>query len=281
MSSDYIQGDTIIHKLHPVTKLVFWAVVMLAMMVSDDPVVISVVMLGTIAMYMIAKIPFSKITELFKVILPATIMYVVIDLIFFTYNPATHLFLFYLIPFVNWIPVTLESAVFTAGAVLKFVLVLLSYRLIPLTTPIPDIIRFFAKIRVPSYINTAISSALAYVPVMYNEAKMIEEAQRSRALKLEYRNPIKKVRAILTLFIPLLSVSFQRSMRLAVALESKGFGYTMKKRTYYHELSLHSRDFIFLAMFTLITGLLIYYGYWYLNVLNYENTVRLIESLIR
>jgi energy-coupling factor transport system permease protein len=281
MSSDYIPGNTIIHKLHPATKLIFWGVVMLAMMVSDDPIVMLAVLFGTIVMYMIAKIPMSKILELFKVILPATVLYVVIDLIFFTYDPSKHMFFFYLVPFVNWIPVTLESLVFTVGAVLKFILTLVSYRLIPLTTPVPDIIRFFAKIRVPPYVNTAISSALAYVPVMYDEARTIEEAQRSRGLRLEYRNPIKKARAIVTLFVPLLSVSFQRSMRLAVALESKGFGYAMKKRTYYHELHFHMGDVAFLAAFAIISGLLIYFGYWYLNILNYENTVRLIESFIR
>jgi energy-coupling factor transport system permease protein len=279
MSMDYIPGKSFFHKLNPLTKFLYCAVITIPTMVSTDPIVLSVTFLSIVMVFFFAKIPLQRLTSLLKLIIPSTILYILISLAVLEVRPD-YLFFFYLIPPLKWIPVTLEGLSYSAGIVLKFVIVVVSFRLVLLVTPITDLVRGISKLRVPPSIVMAISTALSSLPVIASEARAVQEAQWSRGLRTDYPDPIRKAKAFMKLLVPLLTLSITRSMRLAVAIESRGFGQMAKARTYLRELRFSRADYAVVVLLVVVGFLFLYLGSWWTNQIDYTLTVNLIKRLL-
>lgn len=282
MGMDYVPGRTFLHRLHPISKLAYTLAVTIPTMVSTDPIVLFLVLLSIVAFFHFAKIPWGRLIELLKLVIPASILYVVIGLAIYGTRP-NYTFYFYLIPQLKLVPVTLESLVYQIGVVLKFLIVVISFRLILLITPVTDLVRSISMLKFPPSVATAISAAFAMMPVMYNETRTIEEAQKSRALRIDYPDPVRKGRAYMALMAPILSISIQRAMNLAVAIESRGFSERARKRTHLRELRFNRGDWVFLGLLAVFSAFFIYFGQWGMNIplLNYTSTVAVVKELLK
>jgi len=123
---------------------------------------------------------------------------------------------------------------------------------------------------------------LAGVPVATNQYYAIRDAQRARGLKFETRNPKKLIFDVLIpMLLPQIICSMRRSIDMAKALEARGFGYGMRKRTYMREIDMRLSDYLFLATFTIVVLLSIFVGSWGLGYGSYKFTVNLIKSMVR
>jgi energy-coupling factor transport system permease protein len=73
------------------------------------------------------------------------------------------------------------------------------------------------------------------------EAQSIMDAQKARGLELERGNFIKRVKNYIPILIPLIVSAIRRSIELAEAMESRGWG-AKETRTNLYILKLTKRD---------------------------------------
>jgi energy-coupling factor transport system permease protein len=283
LAFEYIPGKTFFHKLDPRVKFLWWIVVMiLTVGLGTDPIYLGVVLLSVLVVMRLAKIPFSKVTPFLKGIAPVVVMYAIFNLLFppiATDIKDPYVF-FYLIP-PHTLPISLEGCIWTIGAVLRFLMILLVIRTILMITPIRDIIITFVKLKLPPEFALALSIGFAYVPVLIDENTKIKEAQQARGWRYEYRNPAKRFNALLKqMFVPAIFNSMRRAGDIAIAIESRGFSHDIAKRTFVRQLKYSANDYLVITVLLvfLVGGL--YMGTWGLRWASYINVARMIRQLL-
>jgi len=106
------------------------------------------------------------------------------------------------------------------------------------------------------------------------------EAQKARAHKTDYKNPVKKLMAVMPIVIPLIWATLRRSQFIAVSIQARAFGYDIRGRTYRSELKMQRTDWIFIAFFAaLFVAVRIVHAYYPFYV-SYEFTYSLLKSLL-
>ncbi len=88
-------------------------------------------------------------------------------------------------------------------------------------------------IKIPVHIIAMIISlALRFIPTLLEETEKIMKAQASRGVDFENGSLKEKMRAIISLIIPLFFSSIQRSLELADAMEVRGYDPNAKRTRY-------------------------------------------------
>ena len=121
-----------------------------------------------------------------------------------------------------------------------------------LTLGIEDLLKPFKVIGVPAHdIAMMISIALRFIPTLIEETQRIMKAQASRGVDMENGKLMEKVKAILSLIVPLFVSAFQRAEELAYAMEARGY-IPSRPRTRYKQLKMHGKDVALLLLSELI-----------------------------
>jgi energy-coupling factor transport system permease protein len=282
MAFSYVPGKTLFHRLDPRTKFLYWVVVItLAVSLGTDPIFTFALFLSLLIVIRLSNISLGEVGKFLKGIAPVAGMYALFNLLF---PPTTQLsppyVFFYLIP--NLLPITLEGIIWTFGALLRFLIILLVVRTILMITPIRDLIIAMVKLRLPPEFGMALSIGFAYVPVLIDENTKIKEAQQARGWRFEYRNPAKRFNALLRqMFIPAIFNSIRRTGDIAIAIESRGFSHNVTGRTYMRQLKYTGEDYammiVLIAIF--IGGIAV--GPWGLKWAYYLNSVEFIKGFLQ
>lgn len=135
---------------------------------------------------------------------------------------------------------------------LRLVVMTSAFSLFFALTPPEDFILMLEAFKFPQTISFSFSLALRFIPVMAEEAQRIIDAQRSRGLELEFKNPFKRIRNLIPIFIPLIVLSIKRSIEIAEALEARGFN-PSRKRTSIIKLKMGRTDYLALLLITSLT----------------------------
>ena len=121
-----------------------------------------------------------------------------------------------------------------------------------LTLGIEDLLKPFKVIGVPAHdIAMMISIALRFIPTLIEETQRIMKAQASRGVDMENGKLMEKVKAILSLIVPLFVSAFQRAEELAYAMEARGY-IPSRPRTRYKQLKMRGKDVALLLLSVLI-----------------------------
>ena len=97
-----------------------------------------------------------------------------------------------------------------------------------LTLGIEDLLKPFQVIHVPAHeIAMMISIALRFIPTLIEETQRIMKAQASRGVDMEEGSLMEKVKAILSLIVPLFVSAFQRAEDLAYAWRQEAISPTV------------------------------------------------------
>ncbi len=138
---------------------------------------------------------------------------------------------------------------------IRFLAFLTSFNIFFLTTSPDEFGQLLLKLRIPYVYSFTFVAAVRLAPVIADEAQEIIDAQRSRGVEFEKGNPLKRLRVLVGLFVPLLINSLRRAYEMAEALEVKCFG-ASERRTTYKEIRATRRDIlaaiVILAAFTLV-----------------------------
>ncbi len=126
---------------------------------------------------------------------------------------------------------------------IRFLSLMTSFSIFFLTTSPDELSLALEEARIPYEFNFAFITAIRFVPVLAEEAQSIMDAQRARGLELERGGPLSRLRNYIPVLLPLIVSSIRRSLELAEAMESRGFG-ASKRRTNLYELRMKRGDYL-------------------------------------
>jgi len=144
---------------------------------------------------------------------------------------------------------------------LRFIAIISSSSIFFLTSSPDELDLVMRSLHLPYDLIFAFVTAVRFVPVILLDALQIIDSQRSRGLEIEKGNLFKRIRNYIPVLVPLIVQSIIRSEELAEAMESRAYGFS-KKRTSYYKLSFRQRDYFALfscLLFIILFILLIYY----------------------
>lgn len=220
-----------VHKLDPRSKAVYVAVVSSLSIVYSDPLVLTALLLLQIPLVCIAKVMRFWLNSLKGSTFLAAFIFAVNFLTSYLYMGGF----------------TAEGLLMAVGMTLRFVLLMAVFSLFFLTTTPEDLSLALEKLKIPYDVCFAFTAAMRFVPDIALEAQSIMDAQKSRGLELERGRFIERIRKTLPILVPLFIRSFQRSIELAEAMESRAYG-AIEKRTSLYELKMTRNDYAFMAL---------------------------------
>jgi len=132
MAIEYQKGKSFLHELDARTKLLLFIGATLAAMVIIDPIIMGILF---IFLYSLGRkaIDTDLLNKNLRVLVIIFSTFSLFQVLFFT--PKDSYFLFYLIPWKRWVPVTVQGLVRGVAVFFRFFIVVLSVHLMLYTTP--------------------------------------------------------------------------------------------------------------------------------------------------
>lgn len=239
----YIEGNSIIHRLDPRTKMAWLSFSIVLAFIFYNPIVplaIILVLTGALLFATGKKLFANPLIQLIPIIiLTVSILHGFVNPIGVTPiqigNVPIHL------PYfgnMNW-----EGLYVGIVFSLRISSVFLASLILVLTTRPEDMVSAIVKLGVPFQYASLFGMSLQMIPIMQEEARVIIQAQRARALR--ENNLKEKIQALVPLFVPLAVGSMQRAETTAMVLEARAFGAPVK-RTELRPIQMTWIDFVFL-----------------------------------
>lgn len=150
---------------------------------------------------------------------------------------------------------------YSLAMALRFLVLVESFSVFFLTTSPDHLSLALEQSHVPYEFTFAFTTAVRFVPVLAEEAQTIMDAQKARGLELERGNFLKRVRNYIPILIPLIVSAIRRSLELAEAMESRGWGAT-KNRTNLYVLKMKAGDFALIAISIVLVAVGVYVHFY-------------------
>lgn len=250
---DYLQGDSILHKMHPLTKIFVAALLCASAFVSSDffyliGIIAFDILLGVIGEGKTHSGLLKRTLGIFKGLFKMSVFLFVLQILVIRKGQMV-------------IPLGEEFGITDVGIRNGLLLVL---RLTGATLPLSVLISVInlndlsntmvKELHIPYKYAFTFTSAIRFIPVFSSEMSGIIESQKARGVDFDVKNPFKKIGMILPLCFPLLMGAVRKIEFTATAAELRGFYFRTRQsctRTYKH----HFLDFLFT-----LTGLVILAG---------------------
>ena len=206
---DYMPGDTLLHRLNPVVKLGLAAAIIVGIFLSDTYVALLGFLALTLALGAYAGVV-NRLFSLLKLLIPLALIMLVLQLAFMRDGNVV------------WGFITDTGLITGSKACLRLLGVALPLILMLMVTKLNDLANACVEVLHVPY-RYAFTTALRFVPVFGQEMNAIMEAQTARGVEYDTKNPIKKLKLMLPLCVPLLISSVGKTDATALAAEQRGF----------------------------------------------------------
>ena len=249
----YFPFDSLVHRLDPRTKLLFTVVYIVAAFVSNNFVSLLFCFIIACAVVAVSKIPLKTVV---KGLRPILLIVIITSLLQIAYIKTG-------IPLISFWKINITSggllsALFMAIRISLLILMstMLTYTTSPtsLTNGLERIFAPFKKIGIDFHTITMIMTiALRFIPTLIEETDKIMSAQKSRGANFENGNIIKRAKALVPIFIPLLFNSIRRAYELANAMTCRCYN-GGKGKTTMNPLKMSVRDYLAIILTVLVIG---------------------------
>lgn len=232
---DYIPGNTLLHRLNPVTKLFIAAAIILAFFFADTYAMLCALLVLTLLLGLYAGV-FNRLLGLLKVLVPVAVMMLLLQTAFVRSGNPVFLWM------------TDEGLVSGGKACMRLLGVALPLVLMLMVTKLNDLANACVeKLHIPYRYAFTFTTALRFVPVFGQEMNAIMEAQTARGVEYDTKNPIKKMQLMLPLCVPLLVSSVGKTDATALAAEQRGF-YLRTRESSYKRYPFAATDFTVMVL---------------------------------
>jgi energy-coupling factor transport system permease protein len=217
---EYVPGDTVIHRLNPITKILLALCVCVAAFVSDSIAFLAALLLINLAVGAAGRV-FIRALKLLLGLGKVGVFLFVLQLLFI--REGRVLFLF----------VTDEGVLTAARVVLRLIGACVPLALMLALTQMGDLTNALVKVaHIPYQYAFTLSTALRFIPLFMSEMAGIKEAQTARGVELDAAGFFRKMKLLLPLCVPLLMISVRKIDGAAVAAEVRGFHLRTRKSGY-------------------------------------------------
>ncbi len=141
----------------------------------------------------------------------------------------------------NWLTAINEGLLQPLAMTLRFLVLTTAFSIFFLTTPPDELALALEEMRLPRDYSLLITMSFRFVPTLAQDVQIVLDALRSRGFELEKGNLTTRIKNYVYLMVPLVIFEVRRSLMVAEALESRGFGARVKP-TRVKKLSFTKRD---------------------------------------
>ena len=253
----YFPFNSVIHRLDPRTKLIFTIAFIVTVFLANNFVSLFFCMLISAVVIGLSKIPVKTVVKGLK---PILLVIVITSILQIAYVDT------------GLVLVDVWKIKITSGGVLTAVFMtfrisllivmstMLTYTTSPtaLTNGLDRMFAPFKKFGLDFHTVTMIMTiALRFIPTLIEEVDKIMSAQKSRGASFDQGNLMKRAKALIPLFIPLLFNSIRRAYELANAMTCRCYNGGAGKTTM-NALKFSLRDYLsMLVMAFLIVGIVV------------------------
>ena len=248
---EYVPRRSLIHNLHPLTKLVWSLIILILALVFNNPWYLALTVLSVVLVGLIGKVVKETFVYLGAMLLVSGFVFVFQILfrpggqVLFTVFPSSWSVVG------GWLPVTEGGLLYGIAMSLRMLCIVSAFPVILSTTQPRDIIMAMVDtLRVPYDYAFMFTAALRFMPIVMSEVSTISQAQRSRAYAVEGWNPIRKLKAFAPIAMPIVFIAIEKADRLGLCMDLRGYG--SKGRTYLHVLKLRFLDWVVLALMVIV-----------------------------
>ncbi len=251
-----VDKNTWVHRLDPRVKVV--SVLLLATMplLFSDPWFLGAWMIFFFFLWFNARIDIRPIAPLFLGGLVMVFVYVMYGT-FLAYDPSI---LALAKVKIHIGPFLATDIGFFNGLILgwRLLILLMPVVLVIATTEPSHIAKAFMKMGLPVAISFVILAALRFLPLVFEVASRVMEAQRVRGL--EYKGLRARIKNLQFLIVPLFINTLRTSRTLGLAVESKGFG-ARRWKEFYRDFNMQTIDWAVLAGLVVVVAASLYVRY--------------------
>ena len=251
---EYIEKDSVIHKLNGAAKLIcflFWTTAI--MLTYDTRFLIFLTVLGFI-LFKVSKIRFKEIKIVFYLI---SIFLILNLLMIFLFSPleGTKIYrtqhdVFKI--FGNYV-VTQEQLFYEFNIFIKYFSVIPVALLFVITTHPSEFASSLNRIGVPYKFSYAVSIALRYIPTVQEDFITISKAQQAKGIDISRNVKLTtRIKNVSYTLLPLIFSSIDKIDVISNAMLLRGFG-KKNRRTWYHARKMKISDIVAI----LITGIFV------------------------
>jgi len=218
----YIPSDSPIHRLDPRTKIISILIMSISIFLLKNIWSYSLLAIFLLAVILSAQL---SIKFVLRGLLPLLWIIIFTFLLHLLFTPGS--------PIASFGPlkITEEGLCLGAFIALRLIFLLLVTSLLTLTTSpekltkgLEFLLLPLKLVGMPSHkIAMMMTLSLRFVPLLLEEVDKLIKAQKSRGSDFSHRNPIKRIRAIIPIVVPLLGNLFRRADEFALAMESRAY----------------------------------------------------------
>jgi energy-coupling factor transport system permease protein len=261
MYIEYVDKNTIFHRISPLTKLIFlgalWATSLLMMDIIGLVCVIAVIMV----VWYVAKIEYKRMIGIVAISTSMVLLFLFFQTFFYSAGllPEEIVILF-TIPYIN-LSARLQGLMFGTLVGMKIYSVVLALPVLIMTTPISGLLAVLQKYRFPYKFNLIMGMAFRFTPLTTLVYRNIMDAQKLRGFDVDNMSWIDKMRrAYIPIIIPMMMLLLRQSEQIDITLASRGFGADVK-RTSVQDINMYGIDYAVAAIgIAICVVLMLYFG---------------------
>ena len=255
---NYINRESVIHRMSGATKLIVLILWSLAAMTSFDTRFLALLPILAFILFGLSKIRFSDV----KFLVWFTFVFMVLNnLLIYIFSPEHGVTIYGSRTIIfegygRW-TLTAEQLFYHLNVVLKYLATIPVVILFVSTTDPSEFASSLSKIGINYKVAYSVSLALRYIPDIQREFHDIMISQQARGLEMasKKQNIIKRLKNASAMLFPLIISSMDRIEVIANAMELRGFG-KHKKRSWYSERPFRAPDYtaiIFVCLLMVIS----------------------------
>ncbi|MEM2739727.1 MAG: energy-coupling factor transporter transmembrane component T [Candidatus Bathyarchaeia archaeon] len=264
---EYEAKDTVIHRLNPIAKAIWFACCTLLFTLYLEPQPLIILVAQIVMVGYLSKVPWGKLlsrawwayigsllggyTVSLWITSPEQLWRIPPEYgcrVLLEVTPRGT-------PIIGYTAITYAGLLWGTTVTMKIALAVTAACLLTYTTPISDIVSIVGRI-LPYKASFIVMTGVRFYPVLLERIQGIIDAARSRGWESSYRDPVKGFRSLYTIVFPSIREAILLSERMSLSIESRAFG--VKKPTPIKSLAFSRSDIFFIAFVSSFTGLLAY-----------------------
>lgn len=241
----YVNTDSLVHRIDPLTKLIYTLSFMCIPFILPYQLVALSCLFSTILVLLVAKV----IKQVIPIVSFSFLLIFTIFLIQGLFYPGNTVPAFTVLGTIFYH----EGLDYALGLALRFINLLCCSSIIILATKPSDLIECLVRRGFSSKFGYVMSSVLQIIPQMSATTQTILDAQRSRGMETE-GNLLTRIKAYIPLLGPLVMNSLIETNERSMALEIRAFNSKQKKTFLYEEKNSASMLILRSTIFLILIG---------------------------
>lgn len=249
----YLDLNTLMHRLTPAVKLVWFVVSAVIVAVCQDLTVALFMAVFFVVLWYTTRLH-KQVFGLLKSLFPYLFMIFLVWVLIMAFSEDGRF-----PPIFQWGIICIDWADLGRGLMtfIRVFLMISSFYLLIMTTNFSEIISGLNKLFIPYKVAFSVGLVFQAIPIMINEYETIVDAQRSRGLEIDKGGILTRIKNYAVVLLPLFVRVLNKSQNMTTSM----FVYKLDlsgKRMPFKDMKAGSKDFIFILLWVVLWAAAIY-----------------------